>query len=345
MPKRRLKKLASCQPPAPTTKADRIEAFTFGDPTPVLDRREIMDYAECLTAGKWYEPPISWEGLARSWRASVHHTSAIAVKRNVLVSTFKPHPLLSRSAFAQLVTDYLVFGNLFVQQVTNRLGGVMKLDPALAKFTRRGVDLDSYWWVPSYNQERQLDNVIHLMEHDINQEVYGLPEYLAALNSAWLNESATLFRRKYYQNGSHAGFILYMTDAAQQQDDVDALRKALKDSKGPGNFRNLFMYAPNGKKDGIQIIPISEVSAKDEFFNIKNVTRDDVLAAHRVPPQLMGIIPSNTGGFGDASKAAEVFYHNEILPLQSRLQEINDFIGEDVITFGPYPLAMGCGDA
>lgn len=336
----RFTKTQGGQPPAPAAGADSVQAFTFGDPTPVLDRREIMDYAECLNAGKWYEPPISWEGLARSWRASVHHNSAIAVKRNVLVSTFTPHPLLTRSAFAQVVTDYLVFGNLFLQQVKNRLGGLLALDPAPAKFTRRGVDLSTYWWVPSYNQERQLDNVIHLMEHDINQEVYGLPEYLAALNSAWLNESATLFRRKYYLNGSHAGFILYMTDAAQQQGDVDALRKALKDSKGPGNFRNLFMYAPNGKKDGIQIIPISEVAAKDEFFNIKNVTRDDVLAAHRVPPQLMGIIPSNTGGFGDASKAAEVFYHNEILPLQTRLQEINEVVGQKVIDFGPYQLAL-----
>jgi PBSX family phage portal protein len=318
---------------------DSIQAFTFGDPTPVLDRREIMDYAECLNMGKWYEPPISWEGLARSWRASVHHNSAIAVKRNVLVSTFVPHRLLSRSAFAQLVVDYLVFGNMYAAKVKNRLGGVLGIDPTPAKFVRRGADLSSYWWVPSYNQEQKLGEVFHLMEHDINQEVYGLPEYLAALNSAWLNESATLFRRKYYLNGSHAGFILYMTDAAQNPSDVDSMRKALKDSKGPGNFRNLFMYAPNGKKDGIQIIPISEVAAKDEFFNIKNVTRDDVLAAHRVPPQLMGIIPSNNGGFGDAGKAAEVFYQNEILPLQSRFLEINEWLGEGVVDFGDYMLA------
>ena len=108
-----------------------------------------------------------------------------------------------------------------------------------------------------------------------------------------------------------------MTDAAQKQEDVDALREALKNSKGPGNFRNLFMYAPNGKKEGIQLIPVSEVTAKDEFFNIKNVTRDDLLAAHRVPPQLMGIVPSNTGGFGAADTAAEVFGCNEIEPLQS----------------------------
>lgn len=43
----------------------------------------------------------------------------------------------------------------------------------------------------------------------------------------------------------------------------------------------------------------SEVTSKDEFLNIKNVSRDDMLAAHRVLPQMMGIIPQNTGGFGD----------------------------------------------
>ncbi|MCV5632196.1 hypothetical protein OFN23_28950, partial [Escherichia coli] len=77
------------------------------------------------------------------------------------------------------------------------------------------------------------------------------------------------------------------------------IRQAMKSAKGPGNFRNLFMYSPNGKKDGIQIIPLSEVAAKDEFLNIKNVSRDDMMAAHRVPPQMMGIMPSNVGGFGD----------------------------------------------
>ncbi|SEP34652.1 hypothetical protein SAMN02787149_106275 [Pseudomonas sp. Snoq117.2] len=39
-------------------------------------------------------------------------------------------------------------------------------------------------------------------------------EWLAAMQSALLNESTTLFRRKYCSNGSHAGFIFYMIDAA-----------------------------------------------------------------------------------------------------------------------------------
>lgn len=44
------------------------------------------------------------------------------------------------------------------------------------------------------------------------------------------------------------------------------------------------MYAPSSKKDGLQLIPISEVAVKDDFASIKNACRDDVLAAHRVPP-------------------------------------------------------------
>ena len=315
------------------TAASDVQAFTFGDPTPVMDRREILEYLECVSNGRWYDPPISWEGLARSRHASVHHGSALTIKRNLLVKDFIPHRLLSRGDFSRLVLDFLIFGNAYLEARKNRLGGVLTLQPALAKYVRRGIDLSSYWWVPGYGVEQQLGDVFHLMEHDINQEVYGLPEYLAALQSAWLNESATLFRRKYYQNGSHAGFILYMSDPAAKEEDVNALRKALRDSKGPGNFRNLFMHVPNGKKDGIQLIPISEVAAKDEFLGIKNVTRDDVLAAHRVPPQLLGVIPSNTGGFGDVTKAAEVFHAHEILPLQVKLQEVNEWVGEEVIRF------------
>jgi PBSX family phage portal protein len=325
------------------TQATQIEVFTFGDPEPVLSGRGVLDYLECARLGNWYAPPLSLDGLARASRASVHHASAMLVKRNVLASSFVPHALLSRATFERFAWDFIVFGNAYLERRDNRLGETMKLEAPLAKYVRRGVDLEQYFYVPGggYFLQDGLQpehafargEVFHLIEPDVNQEIYGLPQYLAALNSAFLNESATLFRRRYFANGSHAGFILYMNDAAQSQEDIDHLREALKNSKGPGNFRNLFIYAPNGKKDGLQLIPISEVSAKDDFLNIKNTTRDDQLAAHRVPPQLMGIIPNNTGGFGDAEKAAAVFWANEILPLQARFRDVNEWMGEEVVRF------------
>jgi capsid portal protein len=96
--------------------------------------------------------------------------------------------------------------------------------------------------VPSFDQPHPFapGSVFHLLEPDINQELYGMPEYLSALNSAWLNESATLFRRKYYQNGAHAGYIMYVTDAAQSGTDVEALRDAMRTRKGSAILKICF---------------------------------------------------------------------------------------------------------
>ncbi len=312
--------------------------FSFGDPVPVLDGRDYLEMFEVLQHGDYYEPSINPQGLNRALRANTHHASAIQVKRNIIASCYMAHPKLKRSEFKRAVYDLLVHGNCYFEQIKNRMGGTIELKTSLAKYTRRRKDSRDFLMLrPDGNHHKfRRGSITHLMTEDLDQEIYGVPEYLAALQSALLNEAATLFRRKYYVNGSHAGFILYMTDAAHSQGDVEKLREAMRDAKGPGNFKNLFMYAPNGKPDGVKVIPIAEVQAKDEFLNIKNVTRDDVLAAHRMPPQLMGIIPSNTGGFGDTKTAAEVFARNELDPIMNVFLQLNDELGEEIIKFKDY---------
>ncbi len=320
-----------------TTSTSTV-VFTFGEPLPVLDRN-ISEYYQSLWNGRWYEPPVSFDALAKALGANAHHGSAIRLKAQILTSCFTPHRLLSRPAFHRLALDILTFGNAFLERRRNWLGQPLELAPTLTRWTRRRKDGGCLMLIEGREHEFQPGEILHLMEPDVSQEIYGVPGYLAAMQSAFLNEAATLFRRKYYINGSHAGFIMYVTDPAQNQEDIDNIRTALKESKGVGNFKNLFFYSPNGRPDGIKIIPIAEVMAKDEFFNIKNVTRDDVLAAHRVPPQLLGVPPSSTGGFGDVEKAAAVFARNELLPLMTLFGDINAWMGEDVVRFRPYEVA------
>lgn len=317
-----------------TAPSGGVEAFTFGEPVPVLDGGEVLDCCECWFNGRWYEPPLSLDGLAKATSASVFLKSGLNFKRNALARTFIPHPLLSRAAFEQFALDWLWSGNAYLEKRISRLGGLISLKPTLAKYMRRGEG-DTYVQIRGWQDEHVFEpgSICHIREVDINQEVYGLPEWLPALQSALLNESATLFRRKYYNNGSHAGFILYLTDTTNNEVDVEGIRTALKSAKGPGNFRNLFVYAPGGKKDGIQVIPVSEVAAKDEFGSIKNVSRDDVLAALRIPPQLMGIVPQNAGGFGNVKDATEAWVENELRPIQARLAEINEVLGDGVLEF------------
>lgn len=324
-------------------RSGRIQAFSFGDAESVLTRRDLLYYVECWHNGRWYEPPVALTALARCYRVSPHHSSAIIVKRNLLLKTFVPSRLLSRTDFGKFVLDYLVMGNGYLERVDNIAARPMALRHSLALSTRRGVEDGQFWFLPSLRtggvsqaHEFQRDHVLQVAEPDVAQEIYGMPEYLSAMQSAFLNEAATLFRRRYYLNGSHAGFVFYLSEQTMDDRDVEGIREALKESKGVGNFRNLFINAPGGKKDGVQIIPISEVAAKDEFLGIKNTTRDDILAAHRVPPQLIGVVPTNSGGFGDVEKAAQIFFLNEIAPLQQRFLEINDWIDAEAVAFAPY---------
>lgn len=317
--------------------------FSLGEPVSVLEGADVLNYLESvLVFEQYYSPPIDFSSLAKAVKATAHHQSALTVKKNILMSTCQTSPLLPRSELEKLVQDFLVFGNAYLQRERNRELQITRLNAPLAKYMRRGKEQGKYYLLANGHQpfEFKQDSIFHLKQVDINQEIYGLPDYLGALPSAFLNESATLFRRKYYLNGAHAGSIIYMTDPMANESDIKVLKEQLKQAKGKGNFKNLFLYAPDGKENGIKVIPLSDVVAKDEFLNIKNTSRDDILAAHRVPPQLMGIIPTNTGGFGDVEKAGKVFFINEIKPLQQRLQEINHWVGQEVIRFTPYELLV-----
>ena len=279
--------------------------------------------------------------MAKLFRATSHHTSALIVKRNILTSDYIPHPLLSRHEFNALALNLLTFANCYVHVKRNRFGGIVGLGSRPALNMRRGLDLVSYYQL-GYDQinnfKFESQDMIHIFETDIGQEIYGIPNYLSSVNAILLNEAATLFRRRYYKNGAHAGFILHMTDALQTQQDVDDLEDSLENSKGAGNFKNLLIYTPGGTKDGVKVIPLAEVAAKDEFYNIKIASRDDQLAGHRIPPQLIGVVPQNAGGFGDIEKAAKVFYYNEIVFYQNLLKQVNERLGVEVIKFKNYEL-------
>jgi PBSX family phage portal protein len=314
------------------------ESFTFGEPESVIDRSEWLLMLEAVHNGKYYAPPISMVGLVKAHRMSAHHSSAIILKRNMLASSFRPSRLLTRAAFARMVTDYLATGNGYLERIDNLAGRPLELKPSPAIHTRVGTEPGSFFYLQPGKDDHEFrkGSVIHLLEPDLMQEIYGVPEWYAALQSGLLNEAATIFRRRYYLNGSHAGFILYINEEGLQDKDSNKIREALRQAKGPGNFRNLYLHIPKGKKDGVQIIPVSEVAARDEFMSIKNCSRDDILAAHRVPPQLLGVVPTNSGGFGSVTDAAKMFWLHEIVPLQRVFMAINDALGVTAVDFDPY---------
>lgn len=321
-----------------------ITAFSFGDAESVLDRRELTQYFEIWHNGRWYEPPLPMDKLSQTFNMSPHHRSAIQVKVNLLVAHQEPTRWLSADDFERFTLDFLQMGNGYLEYVPNMGGRIARAQHTPARHTRRGREDGVFWFVGSgVNQEHQFEmgRVYQLQQPDVGQEVYGMPEWLAALQSGLLNENATLFRRRYYKNGAHAGAVFYLNDPLADQDTADALESAIKNSKGIGNFKNMLVHVPNGKKDGLQIMPIAEVTAKDEYASVKNISRDDLLAAHRVPPQMLGIIPQNNGGFGNIGEAKDAFFEMEIVPIITRLMRVNEWAGVELLRMRNYDASDG----
>lgn len=310
----------------------------FGEPESVLNG-DFYDYAEVLLIDGLYEPPVSLSGLAKSFRANAMHGSAIYAKRNILslAMDLVTSGKLSKKDFNRFTLDFFIFGNAYLLAVRNGLNKIVKFVHLPALYMRRREEENCYTYKTfSERIDYKKGSVFHFLEYDPTQEIYGIPEYFATLSSIWLNEDATLFRRKYYKNGAHSGYLLYMNNPNMDAEMENEIKATLNSAKGLGNFKNMFINGRGTDKEKPELIPVGQINAKDEFASMKNVTTADILSAHRIPIELMSVVRENLKGSGDLNKIDRIFKINEIQALGNRLLELNEFAGDEIILLKPY---------
>tara|TARA_R110001583_G_scaffold146586_3_gene298655 strand:- start:271 stop:1362 length:1092 start_codon:yes stop_codon:yes gene_type:complete len=312
-------------------KKGNSHVFSFGEPESVLSGN-MCDWLGVFadSNGYWYIPPVSLVGLAKTMNANGTHASVLEFKQNQLLASFKDNPMIAHREARTAFKDFEVFDNAYFLAIRNFLGGINRYVRLPAINMRVGTE-DNYYLLNSNGSWTEYDaaDIIHLNGGDIRQSIYGVPTYFSGINSIMLGEAATLFRLKYYKNGAHTGYILLTFDL--EDDKAEDIENAMKQSKGPGNHRSMFINMPAsvaGKpgymKDRVQLIPVGDFGNRDEFDKIKNITQQDVLNVHRVPAGLASIMANNAAGHGDLKNVREVYYDCETIPKQAIWQELNE---------------------
>nr|WP_051258225.1 phage portal protein [Desulfovibrio cuneatus] len=324
-------------------------AFSFGDPEPILAGQLYEGLGSALMDnGRYYQTPVPLTGMARLLRANAFHGPILEFKMNQVMRGFAGSTVVNRNTMRCMAMDFLVFANAYAQVLRNGFGEVVALRHLPAINMRRHKEANRCCQLTEKGEiiDFMPGEVLHLKNYDVTQEIYGMPSYLGAIQSMLLNEDATLFRRRYYKNGAHMGYIFYSSSAGLSMNDQAAIKKAVHGSKGVGNFKNMFLHIPNGREKDVQILPVGDFSTRDELTQIKNISRDDIIAAHRIPPAMANIIPTAAGGLGDITKVDSVYQKNEIDPIRDYLLEINDFLPKGKgISFKPDTLPGGPGGA
>ncbi|MDH5751399.1 MAG: phage portal protein [Deltaproteobacteria bacterium] len=323
-----------------TDKKSNFAVIEIGGLEPVLEN-STMDYLTTWwdEAHEHYEPPVNLDHLTRLLRVNAHHESAIHCKRNTVLAGYIAPAAVARKVMSAVAFDYILYGNAYLRIVPDRAGRPVRLDHLHARTMRRAKERGRYHQVlPTETIKFAEGEVIHVSMYAPESSVYGLPEYLGALSSVLLNEQGTLFRRKYYVNGAHMGFILH-TAGDIDDDTMDIIEDRLKDTKGVGNFRNLMIHTDSGE-DKVTLIPVGDF-AKDDFEKIKNISRDDIISAHRVPPQILAVLTDNKlPTTGDLDKVVDLYHKNVVRPIQLDLMdEINQYLPDgSKVDFEPYDL-------
>lgn len=308
-----------------------IDTFSFGDAETCLDN-QMTDYIGIFSdMNGLYSPPVSLSGLIKLLRVNAQHGPILYFKRNMILKWFKPNPVLSTRTFKKFAFDYCWSANAYLQIIKNSFGAVIKLRHLPAVTMRYTTTPGVYAQIKSDGSVTTFkkNEIIHLKEYDPSQGIYGVPQYYGGIQSALLNEDATLFRRKYFKNGAHMGFIFSMADPNLSADDEADLKEAIRSSKGVGNFRSLFINNRSGKADAdkaIKITPVGDIATKDDFEKIKGITLNDMLSMHRAQEALSGQSSGNSPGFGDLDKITRAYYNNEVVPMQQDMEEINEYL-------------------
>lgn len=311
MSKKKLRKTA-----AKTAGTKRnMSIITLGKPEPILTTH--TDYQNIWYDNDYdhYTLPIDRTALAQLVNLNAQHGGVIHARAGMVLSDFMAGGLNHQDLRAA-VLDYLIFGDTAILKLRNYWGEVTGLHVLPALFMRRRKDDDFVILQEGDPMIYTQDDVIYMKQYDPQQQVYGIPDYIGGIHAALLNSEATIFRRRYYHNGAHTGGMIYCNDPMLTDEVEDMITEKLQHSKGIGNFETMFVHIPNGDAEGIKFIPVGDISANDEFSNVKNISAQDVLTAHRFPAGLAGIIPGNVGGLGDPLKAREAYRQDEVIPVQ-----------------------------
>jgi PBSX family phage portal protein len=305
--------------------------YSFGDPEPMIGGWRDMASIAFDPFNDCYTPPLLPAGLDKLKRSNAVHGRCINFKTGQMAIVFVQNGLLSLRDFRRAASDLETFGNAYFLRVENVFGQLLALRHVPALNMRVMKDGRFKYLKPLNVPDVIFDTgqILHAMHYDTGQDRYGVPSWAGSLNDIFLNSEATLFRRRYYGNGSHMGYILYTTDPKMDKTKEKEIADQVRAGKGVGNFRSMYINIPNGKEKAVQVIPVGDISQKDEFERVKNISADDILIGHGVQPSLAAAKPDNTGGFGDIEKIERFYRRNDVPGLVFPFEELNEQLPPD----------------
>jgi PBSX family phage portal protein len=302
-----------------------------------------MQITEWSQAGKKViRYPIDLGILLQSTLMSSYHARCLEFKRIATIGNgyttenpkdaAKVAEVLSDYDLDAFVHDCDLFANGYLERESTLTGRVTKLHHVRANSLWKWAAKPGGWVQKQRPPETDKDTwreipagkIVHLRQYSPLSDHYGVPSWVATLLPVALAWESNDFKRKFYQNGAHAGLLILLTGmTGLTEPQMKELERQIKSTKGPGNFNTLFIALKNAEAKVTVSGVAKEMPARDDYPEIQKSSREQILTAHGLPPRLMAIILDAKGGAtGGAELDSELrlFNLSTVEPRQRRLE-------------------------
>lgn len=242
--------------------------------------------------------------------------TSINAKLNEFIEEVNPQAQSLRNLFRLVVDDFYSFGNSYIEFVEYEGGcNMYHVDSTMV---RVGMKMDSVYinpdWthysledkevrqVPMFPNFKNGRSVLMFKDYESGFQRYGIPDYIAAAESGSIEIDYLIqkYNRSKFENGFMPSAIIEIDGAMSDTEAEDLITLAQEKLTGEGNNgKILFLVKDGAGTGGGSNVQILKDDKDGSFMEYQELTRNNIVTAHRWQPALSGIVSSgkmnNTG--------------------------------------------------
>ena len=241
--------------------------------------------------------------------------TTVNAKLESYIKEINPTGQSLRNLFRLVVDDFYTFGNSYIEFVEYEGGcNMYHVD---ATMVRVGKNMDSVYINPDWNyydlkdkEVRKLPmfpnfkngrSILMFKDYESGFQRYGIPDYIAAAESGSIEIDYLIqkYNRTKFENGFMPSAIIEIDGAMSDGEAEELISLAQDKLTGEGNNGKILFLVKDGTGGGGSNVQILKDDKDGSFMEYQELTRNNIVTAHRWQPALSGIVSSgkmnNTG--------------------------------------------------
>lgn len=164
----------------------------------------------------------------------------------------------------------------------------------------------------------ELTSVIHFSRYSPWSPYYGIPSIMPAWNAVVLMTLVAEYNLQFFSNNAIPDYAVIL-EGETEDDTIQVIQEYFRTHLKGKAHKTLCLQTPSGAK--IRFEKLTSDAAKEASFRLLRMDcRDEIIHAHGVPPQKVGIVETGKLGGNLATEQREEYKTSIIAPSQEAIQ-------------------------